>query len=175
VQFCQAREQYQAVTRENLQHAIRDGDAMKDNSPAPRPARPNTLLATFPGADLTFSIPCGAISRRPYVRATGFAHSDGAARASRDRPTPSAERPKIPPSRTQIRPSRSKKMGLEFLGFLRPIRGFSMGYEQPKAKIQLAGVSSARRPAPLPRLSLGRGNPFCSEADMCRHPTFLLR
>ena len=66
-------------------------------------------------------------------------------------------------------------MGLEFLGFLRPIRGFSMGYEQPKAKIQLAGVSSARRPAPLPRLSLGRGNPFCSEADMCRHPTFLLR
>jgi len=25
-------------------------------------------------------------------------------------------------------------MGLDFLGFLRPIRGFSMGYEQSKLK-----------------------------------------
>ena len=34
----------------------------------------------------------------------------------------------------QIRPSRTKIMGLDCLGFLRPIPGFSMGYEQSKSK-----------------------------------------
>jgi hypothetical protein len=32
-------------------------------------------------------------------------------------------------------PSQTKKTGLDFLGFLRPIRGFSMGYEQPNQKM----------------------------------------
>ena len=40
----------------------------------------------------------------------------------------------IPPSRTKVSPSRTKKTGSDFLGFLRPIRGFSMGYEQSKSK-----------------------------------------
>src|SRR5208337_1793702 len=40
----------------------------------------------------------------------------------------------IPPSRTKASPSRTKKTGLDFLGFVRPIRGFSMGYEQSKQK-----------------------------------------
>ncbi len=48
----------------------------------------------------------------------------------------------IPPSRTQSRPSRTKKMGLGFLGLLRPIRGSSMAYEQSKSK-KNSPVSSA--------------------------------
>src|SRR5271169_1776562 len=34
----------------------------------------------------------------------------------------------------KARPSRTKKMGLDFLGFFRPIRGFSMGYGKSKSK-----------------------------------------
>ena len=69
------------------------------------------------------------------------------------------------PSRTQSRPSRTKKMGLDCLGFLRPIRGFSMGYEQSKTKklrkrpssgggrsASPARLFSARHPARLERL-----------------------
>src|SRR5271165_4482067 len=58
---------------------------------------------------------------------------------------------RIPPSRTKSRPSRTKKMGLDYLGFLRPIRGFSMGYGQSKSKMQLARWSlvAARLPASI--------------------------
>src|SRR5208337_1375205 len=40
----------------------------------------------------------------------------------------------MPPSRIKAFPSRTKETGLDFLGFFRPIRGFSMGYEQSKSK-----------------------------------------
>src|SRR5271165_157789 len=42
----------------------------------------------------------------------------------------------ISPSQTKPGPSRTKRMGLDCLGFLRPIRGFSMGYEQSKQSKQ---------------------------------------
>ncbi len=59
----------------------------------------------------------------------------------------------ISPSRTKSRPSRTKKMGLDFLGFLRPIRGFSRGCEQSKSKknCQAGVLVGARRPARMLR------------------------
>jgi len=52
----------------------------------------------------------------------------------------------IPPSQTKAGPSQTKKMGLDFLGFLRPILGFSMGYGQSKAK-KFDPDEPRRRPA----------------------------
>src|SRR5208337_49448 len=43
----------------------------------------------------------------------------------------------IPPSQTKAGPSQTKEIGSDFLGFLRPIRGFSMGYEESKEKTPL--------------------------------------
>ena len=58
--------------------------------------------------------------------------------ASRGAPGANGRRPnasgQIPPSRTKASPSQTKQTDLDFLGFLRPIRGFSMGYEQSKSK-----------------------------------------
>src|SRR5208337_4334180 len=48
----------------------------------------------------------------------------------------------ISPSQTKPGPSRTKKMDLDCLGFLRQILGFSMGYEQSKAKKQRAGFEA---------------------------------
>src|SRR5208337_4671711 len=48
---------------------------------------------------------------------------------------------RISPSRTKSGPSRTKIMGLDCLGFLRPIPGFSMGYEQSK----VTGANSRAR------------------------------
>ena len=92
------------------------------------------------GHTISRSSPCGAISRPSNSQ--GGSHgvpgdelrplaSRGAPGANRRRRNASGQ---IPPSRTKASPSRTKKTGLDFLGFLRPIRGFSMGYEQSKSK-----------------------------------------
>jgi hypothetical protein len=54
----------------------------------------------------------------------------------------------VPPSRTKAGPRKTKEnqgkrawILLDFLGFLRPIRGFSRGYEQSKSKKATSGVS----------------------------------
>ena len=65
---------------------------------------------------------------------------------------------KASPKPNQTRPSQTKKMALDFLGFLRPIRGFSMGYGQSK------GIFFS-----FPRITgAGRANDCnCSDAMTC--------
>jgi hypothetical protein len=38
----------------------------------------------------------------------------------------------------QTNPNKTKQFSLDFLGFIRPIRGFSMGYEQKNKKNRIA-------------------------------------
>src|SRR5208337_504843 len=45
---------------------------------------------------------------------------------------PAGQIPQAKPKPDQAKPSQTKEMGLDFLGFLRPIRGFSKGYEDSK-------------------------------------------
>src|SRR5271165_7421915 len=85
-------------------------------------------------------------SIRPCAQAMSSSWNEPGARGARPADhfcgTPQGQ---IPPSRTKSRPSRTKKMGLDCLGFLRPIRGFSTGYRQSKLKI--TPVVESRRPA----------------------------
>ena len=100
----------------------------------------------FPGANRVFSSRCSAFSPFPGFPGGSTACSDLAPsgrrassapverRAKGERPTRNAYG-QIPPSRIKASPSRTKKTGLDFLGFLRSIRVFSSGYEQSELKI----------------------------------------
>ena len=129
-------------------HPVRDADGL--HLPRPRPRRPDRQRAggrasreggghEVSGARAAFGV-IATSGARPAIRnATGR-------RRLRDASV------QIPPSQTKARPSRTKKKDLDFLGFLRPIRGFSMGYEQSKQKLNsrphgLVGAPCGRHPS----------------------------
>jgi hypothetical protein len=71
--------------------------------------------------------------------------------------------PKRPPQRrgfnqsahsVQAKPNKTKQKSLDFLGFIRPNRGFSMGYDEKNKKKRLASQvvckTSQTHPAVLP-------------------------
>ena len=71
----------------------------------------------------------------------------GARAFTRHRPMPSVASGQIPSSRTKTRPSQTKKMDLDFLGFFRPIRDLSMGYRRQTGKILFLGPFGPARAA----------------------------
>src|SRR5208337_1558673 len=105
--------------------------------PIGAPAKISRHCCRMDSPSLGVTSPCQLprrISLRPRRRASPPA-SIGAPGANGRRRKASG------PSRIQAGPSRSKKTGLDFLGFLRPIRGFSMSYAQSKSKCHFYGAS----------------------------------
>ena len=105
----------------------------------------------FPGANSIFSSLCGDNSRQlgggPVAgdRLCPFGRK-GARSATGQRRLRNTSG-QIPPSRTQARPSQTKKMSLDFLGFLGSILGFSIGYGRSKQKNMPPKAELRRRPA----------------------------
>jgi len=107
-----------------------------------------TIAAPFPG----WPTPFGRCGRAPSP-ATGFVRSRREAPGANGRRRNASGQ--TPPSRTKASPSRTKKTGLDLLGLFRPIRGFSMGYEQFKSKNSSPHASLPGRRYPLRSIARG--------------------
>ncbi len=62
--------------------------------------------------------------------------------------TPRAKSPQAEPKSDQPRPRKTKEKDLDFLGFIRPIRGFSMGYGQTQSKKIVDPAAPRRKGCP---------------------------